>query len=129
MKFIKMIIDFFKNLFGLKKEAETPPPNNGHVFTAPTTGTYEISYRTYPEEEKDTRTFAQKVKDHQDERRSSLSDTNLLLYYAIIKKQVEDGTRDGTVLIEYINELEYRGLKYEEIIWGNTNWCCKIIND
>ena len=114
MKFIKMIIDFFKNLFGLKKEVE--PVKYEEVLKNFGSAPPKSLEKEEEEEEKDTRTFAQKVKDFQDERRSSLSDTNLLLYYAIIKKQVEDGTRDGTVLIEYINELEYRGLKYEEII-------------
>jgi len=113
MKFIKTIIDFFKNLFGFKKEVE--PVKYEEVLknfgSAPPK-----SLEKEEEEEYIKRTFSQMAKDYRDDKRASLSDTNLILYYNIIKKQVEDGTRDGTVLIEYINELEYRGLKYEEII-------------
>lgn len=124
MKFIKTIIDFFKNLFGFKKEVE--PVKYEEVLknfgSAPPK-----SLEKEEEEEYIKRTFSQMAKDYRDDKRASLSDTNLILYYNIIKKQVEDGTRDGTVLIEYINELEYRGLKYEEIIWSNTDRFSKII--
>ena len=134
MKFIKMIIDFFKNLFGVKNKVETPPPNDGHVFIAPTTGIYEISYKTYPEEEKKEEevkkpkiSFAKAMKEHHDEERSKLSDGVLLIRYNTIKAQILRGDRSDDVILEYINELEYRGLKYEEIIWSNTDRFSKII--
>lgn len=48
-----------------------------------------------------------------DIKRSMLSDLWLRIYYDIILRQCENGLRCDETLIGYINELEYRGLDYE----------------
>lgn len=53
--------------------------------------------------------------DYFDKQRSELSNFTLKFRYGIIKRQVEAGLRSDETLIKYINELEYRELKYENI--------------
>lgn len=48
-----------------------------------------------------------------DDRRASLSDAVLLRYFKIILAQAKDGHDREEMLLKYINELEYRGLKYK----------------
>ena len=44
---------------------------------------------------------------------ASLSNGTLLLRHSEIKQLVENGIQAEELLLEYVNELEYRGLKYE----------------
>ena len=48
-----------------------------------------------------------------DKERSEFSDFILLCRYKIIKRQCEQGYDKIETLLKYVNELEYRGLKYE----------------
>lgn len=47
-----------------------------------------------------------------DRARSELSDNALLRYFKIIRSQVKYLNRNDDALIKYINELEYRNIKY-----------------
>lgn len=53
------------------------------------------------------------IRNFLDEERKEMSDGVLLYRYMIILGQLERGVReDDTMLINYINELEYRNIKY-----------------
>lgn len=52
------------------------------------------------------------LKEYHDKKRSEYSDFILLYYFSIIKHQCKYGDRGLDTLLEYINELEFRGLKY-----------------
>ena len=49
---------------------------------------------------------------HHQEERAALSDYILLYRFKIIRSQCKWGNRPLDTLLEYINELEYRGIKY-----------------
>lgn len=52
------------------------------------------------------------LKRFHDWKRSQYSDFILMYYFKLIRYQCKYGDRDLDTLLEYINELEYRGLKY-----------------
>lgn len=56
--------------------------------------------------------FSERRKACNDKRRSEMSDFVLLYYFEIIKYQCKCGRRSVNTLLEYINELEYRGIRY-----------------
>jgi len=87
MKILKYIITFFKYLLGFKSLRDEKPVK--------------------------TVSASKVMKEHMDTKRASMSDHQLLLNYTIIKEQVKRGYRGDKTLVEYVNELEYRGLKYE----------------
>lgn len=53
------------------------------------------------------------LKEYHDKKRSELSDFILNYYYESILIQCKKFDRPDDTLLEYINELEYRGLKYK----------------
>lgn len=59
--------------------------------------------------------FFEEMEKYHNDRRVELSDYILLERHGIIKIQYELGCRPDDTLIKYINELEYRGLKYEDV--------------
>ena len=56
--------------------------------------------------------FSERMKQYHDERRSQYSDFILLYYFKSIRYQCKWQGREVDTLLEYINELEYRGIKY-----------------
>ena len=50
------------------------------------------------------------------ERFENYSDFTLLTYYNMIKRQHYKGISREPTLVKYINELEYRGLKYVRVM-------------
>ena len=52
------------------------------------------------------------LQDYHNKRRSGYSDFILLHYFKIIRYQCKYLDRKDDTLLEYINELEYRGLRY-----------------
>ena len=56
--------------------------------------------------------FSKRITEYHDKKRSGYSDFILLHYFRIIRHQCKWKGRQIDILLEYINELEYRGLKY-----------------
>lgn len=52
--------------------------------------------------------------DWHDKNRMEMVDSTLLGYYNIILSQQKRGFDRERTLVKYVNELEFRGLKYEE---------------
>lgn len=52
------------------------------------------------------------LEDYRNKQRSEYSDTILLWYFKLIRYQCKYQGRQLDTLLEYINELEFRGLKY-----------------
>lgn len=54
----------------------------------------------------------QAMRDYHNKKRSEYSDFILLMYFKIIRYQYKYQGRQLDTLLEYINELEFRNLKY-----------------
>lgn len=54
----------------------------------------------------------QAMRDYHNKKRSEYSDFILLMYFKIIRYQCKYQGRQLDTLLEYINELEFRNLKY-----------------
>jgi len=53
------------------------------------------------------------LKEYHDKKRSEYSDFILMHYFKIVRYQCKWLGREIDILLEYINELEYRGLRYK----------------
>jgi hypothetical protein len=104
MKFIKKVVNFFRNLFGsLDRRVEVVKTQ-----TFPAIPTQDR--RLEPVAKK---SMSKTIEEYNENLKISLPDGSLLLRYSQIKQQVESGVEDEELLLEYTNELEYRGLKYD----------------
>ena len=52
------------------------------------------------------------IQKYHDEKRMAMSDYILVFYYKIIRHQCKYGDRSIDTLLEYINEMEYRNIKW-----------------
>lgn len=57
-------------------------------------------------------TLREKIEGHHNKVRSEYSDSTLLRYFKLIREQSKWRGRQIDTLIKYINELEFRGIKY-----------------
>ena len=56
--------------------------------------------------------YVDRIKRYHDEKRSNYLDLLLMYYFKSIRYQCKWEDRQIDTLLEYINELEYRGLRY-----------------